>query len=77
MFFRGENYNLDEEMKEIVQRRDEKRRMAALNGGNGFIWKRLCSRAFWQPFSCIGVLYGLSQFSGIQLLQVYTANIFR
>ena len=61
-------------MKEMMSKRDEK---VERETSSNQTLARLCSRAFWQPFACIGVLYGLSQFSGVQLLQVYTVNIFR
>ena len=60
-FFRGEAYDIAEEMNEIVAKRDSKRtenRTSTL--------KRMTDsrKAFWKPFSCIGILYLMGSWTG-------------
>ena len=77
-FFRGKYYDgLKEEIQSIIDKRDEKRNSITLGGSSSSVLKRLSTKAFLKPFSCVGVLYGLCQFNGTAPLVVYMKNVFR
>ena len=60
-FFRGEAYDITEEMNEIVEKRDSKRTENRTSTLKRMIDSR---KSFLEPFSCIGVLYLLGSWTG-------------
>jgi hypothetical protein len=72
-FFRGEYFlGLEEEISEITEARNK--RDTLNNQGWRLCSKRLCSRAFFKPFCCVGVLYNLFRLSGYSIVTHYTAT---
>ena len=67
-FFRGRNYDTDLELNEI-----QEKHLSKLQNSKSYLWilKRLCSRAFFKPFSCIGILEGLYCLTGFDVVIVY------
>ena len=74
-FFRGkEYYNIAEEINEIKGKHQSK-----LQDAQSLSWKfqikRIFSIAFLKPFSCVGVLYSLTTWTGFDILQTYMINV--
>ena len=69
-FFRGKNYDATEELTEISQKHESK-----LKNSEKMTWKykiqRIFSMAFLKPFSCVGILYSLTVWSGFDIFQTY------
>ena len=61
-FFRGEAYDITEEMNEIVEKRDSKR--TETNSSSTLKRMTASRKAFLKPFSCIGILYLLGSWTG-------------
>ena len=74
-FFRGEFYDVTEELAEIQQKCESKKNSQS----NGKSWKsilrRMCSSAFLKPFVCVGVLLGVDPWLGFNPLLTYTFRI--
>ena len=58
-FFRTLDSNISEELDEIKERKAEK--WARINKCQ---WTRLFSKGFWEPFSCIGIIWSLNMLGG-------------
>ena len=74
-FFRGQEYaNINKELDEITEKHQSK-----LQDSETLSWKfqirRIFSVAFLKPFSCIGVLYSLTTWTGFDILQTYMINV--
>ena len=72
-YFRGEQYDISEEISEIQLKHLTKN----ANVKNKLTWtlQRLCSKAFWKPFSCIGIIWTLSVLSGTFVFSNYLYDI--
>ena len=68
-FFRGQNYEISCEFNEI--RKKEQEKLEISNHSKTFTIIRFFSKAFWKPFSCIGVLYFMHVFDGFTPIVVY------
>ena len=73
-FFRGKNYNITEELNEMQQRHEVKKRESSSQTWK-FVIKRIFSRAFLKPFSCIGILSIINTWGGFSQIQVFTIEI--
>jgi len=75
-WYRGPNYDIEEEIGEIIdsKRRKEKLGIDARRPG---LLGRLLSQAFLRPLKCAGVLYLLAQWTGISTMVFYMTNIFQ
>ena len=74
-FFRGKEYcKIIEELDEIKEKHQSK-----LQDAQSLSWKfqikRIFSMAFLKPFSCVGVLYSLTTWTGFDILQTYMINV--
>ena len=69
-FFRGKEHNITEEFNEISQKHESK-----LQNFTKLSWKfkiqRIFSRAFFKPFSCVGILNALSSWTGASIFEIY------
>ena len=69
-FFRGKEYNITEEFDEISIKHESK-----LQSFTKLSWKfkmqRIFSRAFFKPFSCVGILNALSSWTGASIFEIY------
>lgn len=74
---RGSDCNISDEFHEMIRRHEylEENRDQSLNKIQ-IIFGILKSRNFLKPFSIIGVIYGLSQLTGICSLIMYLVNVF-
>ena len=70
-FYRGSKFDIMSELDEIHQKHLEK------EGQNSWKWvlQRICSKAFLKPFSCIGVLYILITWVGMDIVMSYMVSI--
>ena len=72
-FFRGKTYDITEELTEIRQKHESK-----LNNSEKMTWKykiqRTFSMAFFKPFSCVGILYSLTCWTGFDIFQTYMVS---
>ena len=73
-FFRGEAYDITEEMNEIVEKRDSKRTENRTSTLKRMIDSR---KSFLKPFSCIGILYLLGSWTGFNSILVYMDTILK
>ena len=71
-FFRGPNFDVQEELDEIHQRHLHKQHTEI---GLTLIFKRLFSRAFFKPFLCIGVTNIFFTMCGFDILQTYMVSV--
>ena len=66
----GKDYDIREELDEINQKHQSK-----LNNSTNLTLKykvgRIFSMAFLKPFSCVGVLYSLTCWTGFDMFQTY------
>ena len=69
-FFRGKDYDVSEELDEI-QKRHESKNANMTQKSWKFTLQRIFSYAFFKPFSCVGILYVISTWSGVNCLLVY------
>ena len=73
-FFRGGNYDISEEFNEIQSKHELKK-----NQNTDQTWKftisRLFSKAFFKPYSCVGMLFVFTSLSGLSNLLVYMIDI--
>lgn len=81
-WYRGKEYDITEEIEEIIDSKVEKDRMKSENNqdkcpGGVRLINVLGSRTFLTPFSCAGVLYLLAQLTGISTMVFYMTNIFQ
>jgi len=67
---RGDGYNIEEELEEIVN----KKRIKEAKGRS--VLQTLCSRVFILPFLRIGALMMITQWAGINVITSYMVNIF-
>ena len=72
-FFRGTNYDITYEIDEIQQKHLSKQKYQST------LWtlRRLCSRAFFKPFMCIGILELLWNVSGFEVLTLYMVPVLK
>ena len=73
-FFRGENYDINEEFNEIKQKHETKKAQYKEQSWK-FALKRIFSPAFLSPFTCVGILYSLNAWLGFSPLVTYTFEI--
>ena len=73
-FFRGEKYDISEEFNEI-QKKHETKKTQYKGQSWKFVLLRICSPAFLKPFTCVGILYSLTAWSGFSPLVTYTFEI--
>ena len=72
-FYRGDKYDITEEIGEIQQRHVSKQQMQSVT----WAWtlKRLFSASFVKPFLCVGLLNILSKLSGSNVITYYMITI--
>jgi MFS family permease len=73
-FFRGKDYDITDEINEIQQKHDSKQK-GDTNQTWKFIVKRLFSKAFLKPYSCVGILYLINTWSGFSQVQIFMIEI--
>ena len=71
-FFRGPVYDITPEVEEIQEKHLTKHSESC-----SWIMKRLCSSAFFKPFSCIGLLKVLFNASGFDTLLIYMIPVLK
>ena len=64
------------ELRGIIQKNAEKLKLKSSKTLSTDL-RRLCSPAFWRPFSSVGVLYALSHLDGFGVILVYVVELFR
>ena len=69
-FYRGKNYDITEELSEINQKHQSKL-VNSTSLSMSYKVKRIFSMAFFKPFSCVGVLYSLTCWTGFDIFQTY------
>ena len=74
-FFRGKKYDkILEELDEIKEKYQSK-----LKNAESLSWRiqiqRIFSMAFLKPYSCVGVLFALTTWTGFDILQTYMITI--
>ncbi len=72
-FYRGPGYDIEDELKEMLDRSESKKRQRNESSHKGWRWtlKRLCSRSFTLPFSSIGVISMLCTWTGVNTILNY------
>jgi hypothetical protein len=87
-FFRGPNFSdLDNEFVDITEAKERKRKNSSIINGNGGVGgsdnqplihtaSKLMSRAFFRPFSCVGIIYIVYELSGFEVVTAYAQNFF-
>ena len=73
-FYRGKHCDVDDELQEMIQKRDSKREH---QDSTNFIWivKRMCSMTFLKPFAGAGLGFIMNALSGSDILLVYMVSI--
>ena len=73
-FYRGNHFDVNDELQEMIQKRDSKREH---QDSTNFIWilKRMCSMTFLKPFAGAGLGYFMNALSGSDILLVYMVSI--
>ena len=69
-FYRGKDYDITEELNEINQKHQSKLENST-SLSMSYKVKRIFSMAFLKPFSCVGVLYSLTCWTGFDIFQTY------
>lgn len=72
-FFRGPDQDVSEELNEIHQNHLSKKNFHSLLS----ILKQIWSRAFFKPFTCIGLIYCLSNLTGFEVVVIYMVPILK
>ena len=72
MRLRGAEYDVDKELREIVEKKQKKEQ----EGGQRSVLKSIFSKEFLLPFVKIGILMSLSQWAGINILSSYLVTVF-
>ena len=72
-FYRNSSADISGEMEEIKQRKAEK--LAKSQNSFNFTIKRLFSKAFLKPYSCIGIIWSLKMLGGFPALTAYLISI--
>ena len=72
-FFRGKEYDISDELNEIQQKYEAKNKSSKESWK--FIVKRMFSKAFLRPFSCVGILYIINAWVGFIQIQVFVIEI--
>ena len=71
MRLRGKEYDVEKELREIVEKKQKKQQ-----GGERSVLKSIFSKEFLLPFVKIGILMSLSQWAGINILSSYLVTVF-
>ena len=76
MVKRGENYDISEELNEMIKKRDLKREN---QDSSDFKWilKRMFSMNFFKPYAGAGLGYIMNALSGSDVLIVYMISILK
>ena len=72
-FYRGKDYDITAEIEEIQEKSRSKKQNMKSNSG----LKRLCSKAFFRPFTVAGVLSVGSIMAGFNVTTIYMIVILR
>ena len=73
-FFRGKNYDIVDEISEIQEKHESKQKENT-NQTWIYILKRLFSKAFFKPYSCVGILYIVNNWGGFDQVQLFMIEI--
>ena len=73
-FFRGKHYDISDEINEIQQKHESKQKENN-NQTWKFVIKRLFSKAFLKPYSCVGILYLINTWGGFSQVQIFMIEI--
>ena len=76
-WYRGRDYDVTEEIMEIVEKKKEKSVEKRRSSDIYQTLQTLVSVSFLRPFSCAGILYILAQWTGISTMVFYMTNIFQ
>ena len=76
-FFRGPGYDISEEFEEIKEKRRSKVEMQGEKQSWNWTFKQLMSSSFLKPYSCVGVLYILCDWSGFSAFSTYMVQILK
>ena len=76
-FFRGPDYDISEEFEEIKEKRQSKVEMQGEKQSWNWTFKQLMSSSFLKPYSCVGVLYILCDWSGFSAFSTYMVQILK
>lgn len=76
-FFRGPDYDISEEFEEIKEKRRSKVEMQGEKQSWNWTFKQLMSSSFLKPYSCVGVLYILCDWSGFSAFSTYMVQILK
>jgi len=76
-FFRGSEYDITQEISEIIEKNESKIEQNKGKSASGpqYLFRRMKSRAFFKPFSIIGVLFALQEANGVNSMLVYLVQI--
>ena len=72
-FFTGKDYDISDEFNEVQQKYEAKNKSNKESWK--FIVKRMFSKAFLRPFSCVGILYIINAWVGFIQIQVFVIEI--
>ena len=76
-FFRGPNYDITEEFEEIKEKRRSKVELQGEKQSWNWTFQQLISSSFLKPYSCVGVLYILCDWSGFSAFSTYMIQILK
>ena len=80
-WYRGAEYDITEEIEEIIESKNEKERIKherkPQKHGLATLLRVMGSKTFLRPFYCAGVLYLLAQLTGVSTMVLYMTNIFQ
>ena len=76
-FFRGPNYDITAEIDEIKEKRKSKVETQGEKISAKQILKNIFSKSFLKPFSCVGVIFVCSDWSGHNAFLTYMIKVLR
>ena len=76
-FFRGPNYDITAEIDEIKEKRKSKVETQGEKISAKQILKKIFSKSFLKPFSCVGVIFVCSDWSGHNAFLTYMIKVLR
>ena len=74
-FFRGPNYDITEEIEEIKEKRKSKVENQGEKSSGMQTLKKIMSKSFLKPFSCIGIIFICSEWSGYNAFLTYMIEV--
>ena len=74
-FFRGPNYDITEEIEEIKGKRKSKIENQGEKTSAKQTFNKIMSKSFLKPFSCVGILFIFSEWSGYNAYLNYMIEV--